>query len=93
MFGGKPSILMGAPGKGIVSVTDLVHAARANPDGIKFASVGVGSPSHIAGERFRLLGELNAKHVPYSGIAEALADLTAGRIDFYFVPVTPQHCP
>ncbi len=89
MFGGEPSILMGAPGKGVVSVADLVRAAEANPDGIKFGSVGVGSPSHIAGERFRLLGGINAKHVSYSGIAEALADLTAGRIDFYFVPVTP----
>jgi tripartite-type tricarboxylate transporter receptor subunit TctC len=89
MFGGEPSILVGAPGKGITSVAALVAAAKANPGQIKFASVGVGSASYIAGERFSLTAGLNAQHVAYPGPAEALADLTAGRVDFYFIPVIP----
>jgi tripartite-type tricarboxylate transporter receptor subunit TctC len=89
MFGGEPSMLMAAPGKGYASVADLVAAAKAKPGIIKFGSVGIGSASHIAAERFSLLAGLNAVHVPYSGAAEALAALTAGRIDFYFVPVSP----
>ena len=89
MFAIEPSMLMAAPGKGYNSVADLVAAAKANPGGIKFASVGVGSASYIAGERFRQLAGLNVGHIAYSGAAAALADLTAGRIDFYFVPVTP----
>ena len=89
MFAIEPSMLMAAPGKGYNSVADLVAAAKASPGAIKFGSVGVGSASHIAGERFRQLAGLNVVHVAYSGAAEALADLTAGRIDFYFVPVSP----
>jgi hypothetical protein len=89
MFGGEPSMLVGAPGKGVTSVPDLVAAAKANPGGLKFASVGIGSASHIAGERFRLAAGLNVQHIAYAGPGQALADLTAGRVDFYFIPVTP----
>ena len=89
MFALEPAMLMAAPEKGYNSVADLVAAAKANPGGIKFGSVGIGSASYIAGERFRQLTGLNIVHVSYSGAAAAIADLWAGRIDFYFVPVTP----
>ena len=89
MFGGEPSMLVAAPGKGYTNVADLVAAAKAKPGELKFASVGVGSASHIAGERFRLAAGLNVQHVPYPGPGQALADLTAGRVDFYFIPVIP----
>jgi tripartite-type tricarboxylate transporter receptor subunit TctC len=89
MFGAEPTMLMAAPGKGYSTAADLIKAAKANPGSIRFGSVGVGSASHIAAERFVLLADLKAVHIPYSGAAEALADLAAGRIDFYFVPVTP----
>lgn len=89
MFGAEPTMLMAAPGKGYATVGDLITAAKNNPGSIKFGSVGVGSASHIAGERFVLLADLKVVHVPYAGAAEALTDLAAGRIDFYFVPVTP----
>ncbi len=89
MLGGEPSMLVAAPGKGYTNVADLVAAAKAKPGELKFASVGVGSASHIAGERFRLAAGLNVQHVPYPGPGQALADLTAGRVDFYFIPVIP----
>ena len=89
MFGGEPSMLMAAPGKGYGSVADLVAAAKANPGQIKFASVGIGSASYIAGERFALAAGLDVKHMPYSGPGDALADLSAGKVDYYFIPVAP----
>ena len=89
MFAVEPGMLMAAPEKGYNSVADLVAAAKANPGAVKFGSVGVGSASYIAGERFRQLAGLNIVHVSYSDAAAAIADLSAGRIDFYFVPVTP----
>jgi tripartite-type tricarboxylate transporter receptor subunit TctC len=89
MFGGAPSMLMAAPQKGYTRIADLVAAAKANPGKIKFGSVGIGSASYVAGERFRQLAGLDVARVIYSGPAEALDDLAAGRIDFYFVPVTP----
>jgi tripartite-type tricarboxylate transporter receptor subunit TctC len=89
LFGGEPSMLLAAPGKNFSTVDDLVAAAKANPGKLKFASVGIGSASHLAGERFRLVAELNVQHITYRGPVEALNDLAAGRVDFYFVPITP----
>jgi tripartite-type tricarboxylate transporter receptor subunit TctC len=89
MFGGAPSMLMAAPQKGYTIIADLVAAAKANPGKIKFGAVGIGSASYVAGELFRQLAGLDVARVIYSGPAEMLDDLAAGRIDFYFVPVTP----
>lgn len=89
MFGGEPTMLVGAPDRGYANLADLVAAAKAKPGKLKFASVGIGSASYIAGERFRQAAGLDVKHVAYPGPAQALADLNAGRIDFYFIPVLP----
>jgi tripartite-type tricarboxylate transporter receptor subunit TctC len=70
-------------------VADLVAAAKAKPDVLNFASAGIGSASHIAGERFRLAAGINVQHIPYRGPVEALADVMTGRIDFYFLPLAP----
>ena len=89
MFGGEPTMLVAAPNKGYAAIADLVAAAKAKPGEFKFASVGIGSPSYLAGERFRLAAGLDVKHVAYPGPGQALADLNAGRVDFYFIPVLP----
>jgi tripartite-type tricarboxylate transporter receptor subunit TctC len=89
LFGGQPSLLLAAPNKGYASVDDLVAAAKANPGKLKFASVGIGSASHLAGESFRLSADVNVQHIAYSDPSAALNDLAAGRIDFYFVPIPP----
>jgi tripartite-type tricarboxylate transporter receptor subunit TctC len=89
MFGGEPSMLLAAPGKNFSTVDDLVAAAKANPGKLKFASVGIGSASHLAGLRFSQVAELNVQHIADPGSNEALNDLMAGRVDFYFVPITP----
>jgi tripartite-type tricarboxylate transporter receptor subunit TctC len=89
LFGGEPSALLAAPGKGYSTVDALVAAAKANPGKLKFASTGIGSAAHLAGERFRLVAGLEVQHAIYTDPTQALNDLTAGRIDFYFVPITP----
>jgi tripartite-type tricarboxylate transporter receptor subunit TctC len=87
MLSVQPSVLVAAPGKGFKTVAELVAAAKASPGQLNFASAGIGSASHIAGERFRLAAEVQAQHIPYRGPVEALADLMTGRIDFYFLPI------
>jgi len=89
MLGVQPSVLVAAPSKGFKTVADLVAAAKAKPGELNFASAGIGSASHIAGERFVLAAKLDVQHVPYRGPIEAFADLMTGRIDFYLVPITP----
>ena len=86
MLGAQPSVLVAAPGKGFKTVAELVAVAKARPGELNFASAGIGSASHIAGERFRLAAGLQVQHIPYRGPVEALADLITGRIDFYFLP-------
>ena len=89
MLSAQPSVLVAAPGKGFKTVAELVAAAKARPGELNFASAGIGSASHIAGERFRLAAGLQVQHIPYRGPVEALADLMTGRIDFYFLPIAP----
>jgi tripartite-type tricarboxylate transporter receptor subunit TctC len=89
MLGVQPSVLVAAPSKGFQTVADLVAAAKAKPGALNFASAGIGSASHIAGERFRLAAAIDVQHIPYKGPVEALADVMTGRIDFYFLPLAP----
>ena len=66
------------------SLREFIDLARRRPRGLSFASVGVGSLSHLAGEAFRLAAAVQMLHVPYKGAAPALADLLGGQVDCYF---------
>src|SRR5436305_12037939 len=79
-FGVQPSVLVCAPAKGWNTVADLVAAAKANPGALNFASAGVGSASHMAGERFRLAADIKVQHIPFRGPIEAFTEVMAGRL-------------
>lgn len=83
-----PNVLVVAPNK-YQTLKDLVAAARANSGAMNYASVGPGSASHLNAERFLLAAGIKAQHVPFKGGPEALTEIMAGRIDFYFVPLSP----
>jgi tripartite-type tricarboxylate transporter receptor subunit TctC len=89
MFGVQPNVLVVAPSKGFKTVADLVAAAKAKPGSMNFASAGVGAASHMAAERFRLSTGIQAQHIPFRGPVDALTEVMAGRIDFYFLPIAP----
>jgi tripartite-type tricarboxylate transporter receptor subunit TctC len=89
MLSVQPSVLVAAPEEGFKTVAELVATAKSRPGALNFASAGIGSASHIAGERFRLAAGLQVQHIPYRGPTEALADVMTGRIDFYFLPIAP----
>jgi tripartite-type tricarboxylate transporter receptor subunit TctC len=86
-LGASPSVLVVAPASGYGSVADLLAAARAKPGALNFSSVGVGTATHLSAERFRLAAAIDVVHVPFKGGAEAMAEVIAGRIDFFFGPV------
>ena len=81
MFGGEPSLLLAAPGKSVASVDDLVAAAKANPGKLKFASVGIGSASHLAGLRFQPSGgtERSTRALSWAGRGAQRSDGWARR--------------
>ena len=60
------------------SIAELVQLARSKPGAINYASAGIGSPAHLAGEMLNLLGGIKLTHVPYKGAAPALLDVIAG---------------
>jgi tripartite-type tricarboxylate transporter receptor subunit TctC len=86
-FGSLPVVLVIAPSKGFKTIQDMVAAAKAKPGSFNFASVGVGSGSHLAVERLKLGAGFDAVHVPFRGGPEALTEVIAGRVDFYFCPI------
>jgi tripartite-type tricarboxylate transporter receptor subunit TctC len=84
-----PNVLVVSPAKGIRSVQELVAAARARPAGLNFASAGQGSATHLNAEKFKLAAGINATNIPFKGSAEAVSEVIAGRVDFYFSPIAP----
>lgn len=87
MLANIPNILVVSPSRGFKSAQDLVAAAKAKPGSLNYASAGMGSATHLNAERFKLGAGIDAVHVPYKGTPEAIADLVAGRVDYYFCPV------
>jgi tripartite-type tricarboxylate transporter receptor subunit TctC len=88
-----PNVLVVNSKVEVKSVKELVELARAKPGVLSYASQGIGSSGHIAGEQFRLLTRTDIVHVPYKGAAPALQDLIAGRVPMMFdiVPFALQH--
>lgn len=86
-LGVSPIVLVVSPAKGFKTVGDFVAAARAKPGTFNFSSVGVGSATHLSAERFRFSAGLDVVHVPFKGGAEAMFEVMAGRVDFFFGPV------
>jgi tripartite-type tricarboxylate transporter receptor subunit TctC len=66
------------------SVADLEALARSKPEGLTYASQGVGAGGHLLGEMFAARTRAKLQHVPYKGSAPALLDLLAGRVDLFF---------
>jgi tripartite-type tricarboxylate transporter receptor subunit TctC len=66
------------------SVPEFITYAKANPGRISMASGGVGASSHMSGELFKFMTGINMVHVPYRGVAPALADLIGGQVQILF---------
>jgi len=67
------------------SVQDLIAGAKRNPGKLNYGSAGIGTASHIPAEVMKSMSGTDIALVPYKGVAEAMADLIAGRIDLFFV--------
>ena len=75
-----PNVLVVSDSVPAKDVKQLVALMKANPTGFQFASSGIGSTQHIAGEAFTMLTGTKAVHVPYKGSSQAHADLITGRV-------------
>src|SRR6202051_4765734 len=72
------------PSLPVKTIPELIAYAKANPGVLNFASSGIGSTLHVAGELFKMMAGVNIVHVPYRGGAPAMLDLIAGRAQVMF---------
>jgi tripartite-type tricarboxylate transporter receptor subunit TctC len=79
-----PQVLVVHPSFSARSVSDLIAAAKANPDSLTVASSGIGSSPHISWELFRSMTGVRILHVPYRGGAPAMTDLLGQQVQLYF---------
>ena len=70
------------------TLPEFIAYAKANPGKLNMASSGNGTPTHVAGELFKMMAGVDMVHVPYRGAAPATADLLAGQVQVYFTGAT-----
>jgi tripartite-type tricarboxylate transporter receptor subunit TctC len=79
-------VLVANPNAPFKSVAELIAYARANPGELSYASAGVGSTVHLAGEFFKHTAGIDIVHVPYKGSGPATTDLVGGQVQMMFGP-------
>ena len=83
-----PNVMVVSPSRGWKTMADLLAAAKAKPGALNYGSAGNGSATHLNAEKFKLQAGIDALHIPFKGTPEALNDVMAGRIDWYFSPLS-----
>jgi tripartite-type tricarboxylate transporter receptor subunit TctC len=93
MLAKAPNVLVAGPGAKVRSLKELIEAARARPDAMAYASPGIGSGLHLAGELFKQQAGVEMLHVPYKGTGPALNDVLGGTVPLMFsnLPATLGH--
>jgi tripartite-type tricarboxylate transporter receptor subunit TctC len=82
----SPSFLVVSPQHGFRNLQDLVAYAKKQPQGIQYASAGVGSTAHLHSAAVAHLAGMKAEHIPYKGTPEAVNDAMVGRVLYAFAP-------
>jgi len=72
----------------VKSVKELIALAKQKPGQLNVGSAGTGSGTHINAEKFKLAAGIDVVHVPYKGTPEALNDTMAGRVSYFFSPIS-----
>jgi tripartite-type tricarboxylate transporter receptor subunit TctC len=84
----SPNILVVHPSTGVNNVKELIALLKAKPEQVFYGSSGVGTSPHLSGELFNMMAGTRMVHVPYSGSAQAVTDLLAGRTQVMFSPAS-----
>ena len=87
------NVLVVHPSVAINTVAELIAMAKAQPGKLSYASGGIGTASHLAGELFKSMTGTDIVHIPYKGNAPAVADLIGGQthLTFATMPTVVQH--
>ena len=82
-----PFFLVTHPSVPAKNLKDLIALSRSKPDGLSFASSGNGSVNHLLAEMLKAEGGFRFVHIPYKGVAQAIADLLGGQVETSFASV------
>ena len=88
IVGSSPLVLAANPSLPVKDLAQLIEYAKANPGKLNFASAGIGTTPHMAGELLNLRIGAQMTHVPYKGMGAAMADLVSGRVQVSFGSIT-----
>jgi tripartite-type tricarboxylate transporter receptor subunit TctC len=83
-IGVTPLVMIVNPSLSAKTVSAFIAYTKTNPGKINYASGGVGSPPHVAGELFKIMTAVSMIHVPYRGDGAAITDLLGGQVQVYF---------
>lgn len=84
MIGSSPAVIVASLTVPIKSIQELIAFAKANPGKLNFASAGIGTSPHLAGEMIKLRAGIDMTHVPYRGIGAAYPDVMSGKVQLAF---------
>jgi tripartite-type tricarboxylate transporter receptor subunit TctC len=84
-----PLVLVVNPSFAAKTVPEFIAYAKANPGKVSYASAGIGTVVHVAGELFKAMAGVNLVHVPYRGLAPAVTDLLGGQVQAIFSTMPP----
>jgi tripartite-type tricarboxylate transporter receptor subunit TctC len=79
-----PNVAEVHPSIPVKSIPELIAYAKANPGKLSYASAGIGTPSHLAGQLFNVMTGANLTHIPYKGDGPAMADFIGGQVPVMF---------
>ncbi len=79
-----PELLVAATSLPVDNLADLIALARAQPGTLNFASSGIGSMPHLAGELLRITAQIDITHVPYNGAPPAVNDIVGQHVQMAF---------
>jgi tripartite-type tricarboxylate transporter receptor subunit TctC len=83
-----PFVLLVNPSLPVRDVSELIAYGKAKPDALSYASSGIGTVNHMAGELFKVMTDIEMTHVPYKGTVPALTDLLGGRVQVMFADMS-----
>lgn len=88
LVGTAPMVLVGGAKLKAETLEQLLAEARARPGQLNYASPGIGSPLHLAGELIKMRGGVDISHVPYKGSGPSINDLLGGQIELAVVAIS-----
>jgi tripartite-type tricarboxylate transporter receptor subunit TctC len=84
IVGSSPAVIVASPSLPVTTFAEFIAYAKAHPGKLNFASAGIGTAPHLAGEMIKLRAGLDMTHVPYRGIGAAYPDVMSGKVQLAF---------